>query len=256
MDAILSSLQKELKDGKSGVLCIVTETMGSTPRKAGAKMLFLKNGNTIGSIGGGAIEFKALKVAHEVMQEGRSLLKSFLLEEDLAMQCGGNMTIYFEPFGQSNPLFIFGAGHVGKALANFALPFGFNIHLIDPRDDVFNDLSDGSIIFYNGNYVETIANLKLTESSFVVIATPEHSSDEAVLEKLIRLPLKYLGMMGSKRKVAGIREHLMTDGHVSVEDINKVQMPIGLPMKCETPEEIALSILAQMVDVKNKKSDL
>jgi xanthine dehydrogenase accessory factor len=251
MDAILIRLQKEQKEGNSGVLCIVTQTSGSTPRKAGAKMLVLPNGSTIGSIGGGAIEYKVVKHALDVLQNRHPHMMSFLLEEDLAMQCGGDMTVYFEPFGQMPALHIFGAGHVGKALANMARPFGFVIHIIDPRDGIFDDLKDDAFVFHKGQYVETIPELKLTTSSFVVIATPEHVSDEAVLENLIKLTLKYLGMLGSKRKVAGVRERLMAKTQVIKEDIDKVHMPIGLPMKCETPEDIALSILAQLIDKKN-----
>lgn len=251
MDFVLQELTAVLAQKKAAVLCIVTETSGSSPRKAGAKMLLTSDQKMHGTVGGGALELKAIAAANEVMQTARPVTVHFTLEEELAMGCGGAVSIYFEKYGSGTPLYIFGAGHVGKALAKLAPGFGFDTNVIDPRQGIFNSFPNDKVAFYQKDYLESIADLQINEDAYVVIMTPEHKQDELLLRELLPLKLTYLGMMGSKRKVAQISEKIVNEGVFTADQLGEVRMPIGVEMRCEQPAEIALSILAQMIDTRN-----
>lgn len=236
---------------KPFVICIVTKAIGSTPRKAGSKMLVFEDGSIKGTIGGGSVELQAKKDAQMVMRQRESEVIDYQLEEDLAMQCGGNMSVYFEPIFPAEKLYVFGAGHVGREVGFYAQTLGFNVTYIDHRPDIYKEFDAGNTECLVGNYVEVIDHLSLNSDSYAVIVTPNHSFDEEVLEKLAMKDLKYLGMMGSKRKVLEVTKRLQEENKLTKEQLEKVDMPIGIPLKVETPGEIAISIVAKMTDVRN-----
>ncbi|MBS4058784.1 MAG: XdhC family protein [Bacteroidetes bacterium] len=254
MTDLIFNLSKFYEKRLAFVLCIVTESSGSTPRKSGSKMIVFENGKTEGTVGGGAVEMQVKQEALEVLKSGISKQVRYQLEKDLQMQCGGNMTIYFEPFFPAPKLYIFGAGHVGREVGFYAQTLGFDITYIDHRPDIYNEFDAGNAACLAGDYVEMASVLPLNNESFAVITTPDHSADKAVLSKLAKLDLKYVGMMGSKRKVAEITNQLLDGNVLSKEQIAKVDMPIGLPIHAETPKEIAVSIVAKLIDVRNSQS--
>lgn len=234
-------------------LCIVTETSGSTPRKAGAKMLVFADGSSKGTIGGGAVERKALEDAIICLKSGKPNKIRYLLEKDLSMQCGGAVEIYFEPFLCKPDLFIFGAGHVGREVGFYAETLGFNVHFIDFRPELLNTITIPGAVCHEGNFIETIDNLSLNPNSYVVISTPSHESDEALVLKLAKLDLAYLGLIASNRKAARISKFAIENQILTEEQLANVNMPIGIPFHAETPREIAISIVAKLIDVKNEK---
>jgi xanthine dehydrogenase accessory factor len=217
-------------------------------------MIVFENGKIEGTVGGGAVEMQAKLEAMKVLKSGASKQIHYQLEQDLEMQCGGNMTIYFEPFFPSPKLFIFGAGHVGREVGFYAQTLDFDITYIDHRPDIYKEFDTGNTECLVGDYVDIADSLPLSKDNYVVIATPNHSFDEEVLSKLAKLNLKYLGMMGSKRKVAEITKRLLEGSILTKEQISKVDMPIGLPLNAETPKEIAISIVAKLTDVRNSKN--
>jgi len=215
-------------------------------------MIVFGDGSTNGTIGGGAVEIQAIEYARKVLLEGKPAKQSYKLAEDLEMQCGGNMEVYFEPFFGDNKLYIFGAGHVGREVGKYAKDFGFNIIFIDHRPGIFREFDCGYATCMADEYLELLSRLEFTPRDFVVITTPSHEFDEMILERLAKRSLAYLGMIGSKRKVAEVRKRLLAKNELTKEQLDFVDMPIGLPFKAETPAEIAISILAKLIDVKNQ----
>jgi xanthine dehydrogenase accessory factor len=256
MQEIFNTLRTVIEQDIPAVLCIVTETTGSTPRKAGSKMLVFQDGTIKGTIGGGSVEFQAIQDALRIICTGTPFLKQFHLEEDLKMQCGGTMKIYFEPIGCLPKLYIFGGGHIGKALAGYASGLGFRPFVFDQRDGIFDEWNIPGVETQNGDFPQIIDSLTFDINTYIAIVTHKHDFDETVLLACIQRDYAYLGMIGSKRKVAEIRKNALENHSIPEAQLLKVDMPIGLPFAAETPAEIAISIVAKMIDVKNtlKKS--
>lgn len=251
MKDILYQLPELKQQGKPFVLCLVTHTQGSTPRKAGSRMIVFSDGNIMGTIGGGSVEKQAIAEAKMVLENGKPFKKQFQLEEDLQMQCGGNMEIYFEPFFEELKIFVFGAGHVGREVGRFAREFGFSVIFIDHRPEIYKEFESAYAKCIVEDYVQSLATITFSARDFVVITTPKHEYDESLLEQLAKEKLAYLGMIGSKRKVAEVRKRLLAVKALTEEQLNFVDMPIGIPFNAETPAEIAVSIVAKLIDVKN-----
>jgi xanthine dehydrogenase accessory factor len=248
---ILNDLKSVIEQGIPAVLCVVTETTGSTPRKAGSKMLVFSDGTIKGTIGGGSIEYQVIQDALGLMACGEATMKKFHLENDLKMHCGGTMNVYFEAMGCLPKLYIFGGGHIGKALAGYATGLGFRPFVFDQREGIFDNWNLPETETRTGDYFQIIDSLTFDKNTFVVIVTHKHEFDEKVLLACAPLAHAYLGMIGSKRKVAEIRTNALENKILSDEVLAKIDMPIGLPFAAETPAEIAISIIAKMIDVKN-----
>jgi len=254
MDELLFQLGKIKEQGQPFVLCIVTQTQGSTPRKEGAKMVVFANGKTIGTVGGGSIEYQAIKDALDVLASGKPRQVFYELEGDLSMKCGGKVAIYFEPLRKSIKLFIFGAGHVGREVGSFASGLGFKVHFVDNRPAIFEEFQNDYAECITGDYLVLAGQIEFSTNDFVVITTQGHAFDEELLGLLAPKNLLYLGMIGSKRKVAEAKQRFLKSGKLTSEQLSKVDMPIGVPFQAETPREIAISIVARLIDVKNKNS--
>ncbi len=251
MDEIFAKIEEIKRSGKSAALCIVVETSGSTPRKAGAKMLVCETGETFGTIGGGSVEHKMVAEALAVIGQFESKKIFLALETDAQMKCGGTMEIYIEPINPALRLIIFGAGHVGAALAHFAKEFGFKITFIDQRTSILEKLQNKGYEIIEKNYIEAANEITFDENTFVVVTTPKHEFDEQVTGICAKKPHRYLGMIGSKRKVAIVKQNFIGTGLLTKDEVENIDMPIGVEFNAQTPEEIAISILAKLIDVKN-----
>jgi len=242
------------KQGK--IFCIVTvvDSQGATPRKAGARGLIFPDGSLEGTVGGGNIEVEAIKIAQQVLKSKKPLLQKFNLEDLVVgeMICGGSMTLFFEPVFPDRVLTIFGGGHVGRAVARVAHEAGWRIRVIDEREEVLDPhfFPDEAELIAD-KYSNYIANQNFGQNDWLVIVTPKHSNDEEVLEAVIRSPAAYIGMMGSPKKVKDVVENLNQKG-IPAEILKKVYAPIGLNIGTETPGEIAVSIVSEMLAVLNK----
>ncbi|HOV11384.1 MAG TPA: XdhC/CoxI family protein [Bacteroidales bacterium] len=248
-------IYKQISDiigqNQEAVLCIITGTTGSSPRKAGSKMIVFPDKKIAGTIGGGSIEFQAIADALEVMKTSIPSKKTYQLEEDLAMHCGGTVELFFDPIKAKLDLFIFGAGHIGRVVARFAMDFGFRVTLFDPREKIFDEFNSAAYNCINEDYFTAIEKTSFSGNTFCVIVTPKHQYDENILIKLLNKPHAYLGMIGSPAKVAVARKNLIEKEGFTEQEINLVDMPIGIKFNAETPEEIAISIIAKLIDVKN-----
>lgn len=252
----MSQLFKELielqNSNKKAVLCTIIATKGSAPRKVGAKMLVLQNGKIKGTIGGGALEKKVIKQALEVLQNNKALIVKHNLVNELAMCCGGTVELFLEPIMNTKKLYIFGAGHIGKALAQFSQTLNFSVYLIDERYEAFEDEKFVGIELIKNHHKTAIEELKFDENTFVVILTHNHDYDREILALTAVRPHQYIGMIGSERKVAIAKKNLEAANILSPQQLETIDMPIGIDIKVITPEEIAISILAKLIDVRNK----
>ncbi|HAG16299.1 MAG TPA: hypothetical protein DCG69_07220 [Bacteroidales bacterium] len=249
---IFSLFQECKLKGQVAVLCLISFTSGSTPRKIGSKMLVHPNGTIDGSVGGGKIEHLVIQEALLMMNSSSSKSVDYDLSGDAAMQCGGKITVYFEPSQSRANLYIFGAGHIGKILARYASEFSFQVVLLDNRAEMLAENQLPGIKYLNGEYAILLQNINFTASTFVVSTTHKHIHDEEIVEYCLQKPHAYIGMMASKRKAALARKKWMENSILDKTKIEQVFAPIGIDIHCETPEEIAISVLAQLIDIKNK----
>jgi xanthine dehydrogenase accessory factor len=253
MQGIYTRLEELKNAGIPAVLCIVTDTQGSTPRKQGAKMIVFADGSISGTIGGGSIEKDVIEKALQMITSTNPAKFIFNLQEDLGMHCGGKMEVYMEPVCPSQPLYIFGGGHIGKALSFFASKLDFRVTVIDPREDILLPGEFPACTLVLKDFIKAAEELEFPVNSYIVIVTPRHLFDEEVLGKVARKPHIYLGMIGSKRKVALLKNRFLEENILTKEELGAIDMPIGLEMNAETPNEIAISILAKLIDVRNSR---
>ncbi|MES2836570.1 MAG: xanthine dehydrogenase accessory protein XdhC [Bacteroidota bacterium] len=252
----MSQIFKELIDlqnsNQKAVLCTIIATKGSAPRKVGAKMLVLQNGKIKGTIGGGALEKIVIEQALEVLQSNKALIVKHNLVNELAMCCGGTVELFLEPIMNTKKLYIFGAGHIGKALAQFAKALNFSVYLIDERYEAFEDEVFEGVELIKNHHKTAIEELSFDENTFVVILTHNHDYDREILALTALKPHQYIGMIGSERKVAIAKKNLEAANILSQKQLDAVDMPIGIDIKAITPEEIAISILAKLIDIRNQ----
>lgn len=240
---------------EKSALCIIVKTKGSTPRKVGAKMIVHQDGSINGTIGGGNLEKKVIENALKQIEKNEpELFKHDLLHQH-NMCCGGSVEIYIEPLKEMNKLYIFGAGHTGNALAKFAKEINFEIYVIDDRKEYLDDLTIEGINKMNLDYKKVLPSLPFDGNTYIAIMTYEHSHDRDILAHCIKQQYAYLGMIGSKRKVE-LTKKMFTEGKIATKkELENVDMPMGLNINAEGPEEIALSILAKLIAVKNNLND-
>ncbi|HYK90084.1 MAG TPA: XdhC/CoxI family protein [Acidobacteriota bacterium] len=245
--------------GSRAALATIISRKGSTPRKDPAKMLIYEDGRQMGSIGGGCTEAEVCKEALAVMRSEKPRLLSFdLTDEDAeesALLCGGVMEVYVEPILPDPTLFIFGAGHVGQAAASVARMLGFKIAVVDDRIKYANsERFPQADTFYVDSWEEVFGKLPVNDSSYLLIATRGHQYDLTCLRFALRTPARYIGLLGSRRKTKLLYEALEREG-VDPTGFERVFAPVGLEIGSETPEEIAVSIAAELVAVR-KNLDL
>ncbi|MDT8410943.1 MAG: XdhC/CoxI family protein [Vicingaceae bacterium] len=239
-------------EGIASVLCSVVHTKGSTPRKIGAKMLVKPNGEIIGTIGGGNLEKKVIENAlHQLQLKEAKIFKHDLLHQH-NMCCGGTVEIYIEPILPMKKLYIFGAGHTGKALAQYSTSLDFDTYIIDDRKDYIEELPQlNNINKLHADYKKLLPTLPFNNNTYIVILTYEHEIDRDILSYCIKQPHAYIGMIGSQRKIEMTKKIFLDASICNQEKLNTINMPIGINIAAETPEEIAISILAKLIEVKN-----
>ncbi len=323
MRKLFEQTAAHLRAGETVVWCVILAAKGSTPRGVGAKMAVFADGSIYGTIGGGAVEFQAIRFAQALPSEPengnkKAAIRSFDLysggSESTGMVCGGSVTVGFLPFPpnvaesfegidwtddnwlelkinengefgikvckdsvlkpvtaelipSSAPfvetipdgglrliealfrpyrVWIFGAGHVSKALVPVLGSLGFPMTVIDPRPELAVPDHFPGVKLLCADFEPLPVSVSITERDYAVVMTPGHEKDLAVLRQVLRTPASYIGCIGSRKKTAYVNQKLREEGF-SEEELARIHAPIGLPIKARTPEEIAISIAAELI---------
>ncbi|MGA2960191.1 MAG: XdhC/CoxI family protein [Candidatus Korobacteraceae bacterium] len=242
------------KAGRRGALATIINVRGSIPSFRTAKMLVRDDGSALGTIGGGCVEAEVWQAAREVMQEEKPRSLTFDLNNDpsynTGLVCGGTLEVFVEPVIPPAELFIFGGGHIALSLCKLAHLAGFEVTVIDDRENFANRErfpDAGQVIA--ADFEAATATLHPSASSFLVIVTRGHRDDMRVLGWAVKTPARYVGMIGSRRKVLSIYNELEKAG-MERELFERVHAPIGLDIGAVTPEEIGVAIVAEMIAVR------
>jgi xanthine dehydrogenase accessory factor len=237
--------------GQKCALATIVQVNGSIPSYESAKLLVREDGSIFGTIGGGCVEAEVWNVAREVMETERPRHLNFSLGQDAAYDngliCGGQLNVFVEPVIPQPTAFVFGAGHISKSLCKVAGMAGFATTVIDDRESFANrerfpDVDD----VFAGEYEEVFPKLNVNENSFLVIVTRGHRDDMRVLHWAIGTNARYIAMIGSKRKVIGVVKELEKQG-VPASAFERIFAPMGFEIGAVTPEEIAISVVAEMI---------
>jgi xanthine dehydrogenase accessory factor len=235
----LGALQQSIESGEPVALVTVVDVQGASPARVGGKLLVWPEGRIEGNIGGGVLARDVQEEAIKALGEGRSRLYRRVSREggldETGAPCGGEVTVFIEVVQPAATLLLVGGGHVGFALAEMGRMVGMNVQIIDERPER-----------------ATVGQLNpeaITPETYVVIASTSHASDEEALGQVLDSPAAYIGMIGSRRKVQTIFAHLRAGG-ASEEQLARVRAPIGLDLGGRSPEEIAVAILAEIIQVR------
>jgi xanthine dehydrogenase accessory factor len=239
--------------GEPFALATVIAHDGSSPRTSGAKMLVRGDGSTLGTVGGGRVEQETIDTAHDALADGEPRTLEFILTGEHGYACGGSMSVFIEPQGRRPLLVMFGAGHVGRAVTVLAHGCGFRVVVIDERPDcAVPELLPGADHVICAPVSEAFGHLKLDRESFVVIATPGHLNDFEAVRGCLATPAGFIGLLGSRHKRETLLQILEKEGYTESQRA-RVVTPVGLDIGARTPEEIAVSIVGQLIAVRRGK---
>ncbi|CAH2212507.1 XdhC family protein [Tepidibacter aestuarii] len=254
---VLDQISDEIKLNKKVALATITRVEGSTPRKEGSMMGIKEDGSIFGTIGGGKLELVVMEHAKKCIINGESKRFNFKLTDDkgsLHMQCGGEAEVFIKVFNTFDKLFIIGGGHIALELYELGKMLDFYTIIVEDREEFCNiNRFPKADELKVGNIQQVIDEYNIDDSSYIVIVTRGHKHDEIALKAIIDSEAKYIGMIGSKNKTKYIMDNLKNEG-VSQQKLDKVYAPIGISLGGETPKEIAFSIMAEMLMVKNNGS--
>ncbi|MGC2254849.1 MAG: XdhC/CoxI family protein, partial [Candidatus Acidiferrales bacterium] len=239
--------------GQRGALATIVHTNGSIPSYESSRMLVRDDGSIAGTVGGGCVEAEVWAAAKEVIREEMPRKMTFSLNNEAAYDagliCGGTLEIFVEPILPQPRLYLFGGGHVSTALGRVASLAGFSINVIDDRSSFANAERFPMAEEIVTSYEEAFEKLKPNASSYLVIVTRGHKDDMRVLEWAVGTEARYIGMIGSKRKVISVYRALEKQG-IAIEKFARVHAPVGLEIGALTPEEIAVSVTAELIAIR------
>lgn len=252
-DVFEAALRAE-QDGEPAALVTVTATEGSTPQKAGAKMLVYADGRIVGTIGGGCVEAEMTWRARQAIDERRVQSASYDLTPDQAgedgLVCGGRMEVFIEPVEGTPTLCLFGAGHVSQPLARLAKAAGFRVEVLDDRLKFCNRerFPDADLLVVE-DIAGGAARLSIGRNTYAVVVTRGHGGDTDALAAVLGRGVRFVGLLGSRPKLVHVVTALEARG-VPPEELATVRCPLGVEIGAVTPEEIAVSVLAEMIAVR------
>lgn len=256
---IFEQLPKLLKAGKRVALCTVVEKIGSGSAEKGRKILVTEDGKIIGTIGGGAFERRVKEEALKSIRGRKSKSLKFALyggakkdEVDTGLWCGGTTTVFIDVIEPNPKLVIVGSGHIALPTYRITELLGFEITVVDDeRDTLTKDRFPNAKRIYHADFKKALKEVKIDERTFVAVVHGEPKHDLAALRRFIHERMAYLGLLGSPHKIARLKEILRKEG-VPEKAIKRIHAPIGLDINAETPEEIAVSIAAELVKERKK----
>jgi xanthine dehydrogenase accessory factor len=253
LERVYEAALDAIRRGEPVAMATVVEARGSTPRKAGAKMLITADGRTVGTVGGGPLEARVIEEARAALADGQSRELHYRPagdEHGAADVCGGDMRLFVEVLLSSPTLLIVGAGHIGQALAELGAFLGYRIAVLDERAELVTpERFPQADRLLTGPLEERLRALPLTDRTYAVLVTPHHSPDEKALAVLAGRSVAYVGLLGGRRRSRATFERARALG-VPDAFLARVHTPVGLDIGAETPREIAVSILAEVIAVQ------
>ncbi len=250
---VFRALVTAQEQGEDIALATVVRTQGSVPRHEGSKLVVWPNGDIVGTVGGGMLESQVIEAARQVISEAQPRLLNFRLsnpEEGDVGICGGTIDVFIEPILPPPTVIVVGCGHVGKEVAALAKWVGFRVLVTDDRADLCSEANipgmDGYIV---APASELTDHVTITSQTYIAAMTRGQPIDLALLPALVKSPARYIGVIGSRRRwtltAEALREQGLTD-----EDLSRVYAPVGLELQAETPREIAVSVVAEIIMVQ------
>jgi xanthine dehydrogenase accessory factor len=251
---VYEELVRLRRSGQKCAIATIVQVNGSIPSYQSAKLLVREDGSIVGTVGGGCVEAEVWNAAREVMETEKPKHLTFSLGQDAAYDngliCGGQLNVFVEPVLPQPFAYIFGAGHVSKSISKVATIAGFATVVIDDREMYANrERFPEADQVHAGEYEELFGKLEINDSSYIVIVTRGHRDDMRVLRWAVGTRAKYIAMIGSKRKTISVVKELEKEG-VAREAFDKIFAPMGLEIGAITPEEIAVSVVAEMIAVR------
>jgi xanthine dehydrogenase accessory factor len=257
---VFAALGEALSRGEEAALVTIVSSNGSTPQRVGAKMLVFGDGRIVGTVGGGCYEHDAIGKAKQVLATRKPTTVKYDLNDDFAEEtglvCGGQMEVFIEPIEAAPAVYIFGAGHVGFYVGRMASEAGFAVHVVDDRAAFANAerFPQASSIVVD-DIPAWLSRTTLPPTSYAVVVTRGHRNDLDALRELAPRELRYMGLIGSRAKVARLYDALLAEGRVTPEHLARIHAPIGLDIGAVTPQEIAVSITAELIAVRRGRAD-
>ncbi len=251
MTSIYQALAELEERGRAGVVCTVMHTAGSVPRRAGSKMLVYPDGTFIGTVGGGEVESRVIEEALKALEEGTNRVVSYKMvspEKGDPGICGGQLEVFVEPILARPTVVVVGGGHVGKAVGHLASWLGYYVVVTDDRPEwctpeMHPDANDLIV----APMAELTERMEITPQTYLVLTTRGVKVDVPGMPNLIRSQAAYIGVIGSKRRWITTRKQILAETDITEEELNRVHSPVGLELNAETPEEIAVSIMAEIM---------
>jgi xanthine dehydrogenase accessory factor len=255
-ETIHRRISELLRERRQFVVATIIEVKGSAPQRPGTKMIIHPEGTFEFTIGGGTFEAEVLQDAIAAFHENKPVHREYrLTKDDNGMYCQGLVRVMFESYLPGPALMIFGGGHVGQALSRIAAATElFSVTVIDDRAQFANSEKHpdaDAVILTDRNFIKDVP--ESDDESYLVIVTRCHATDMLLVERYLEKPAAYLGLIGSNAKIRQFRRELTEKG-VSEKLLDQVHAPIGLPIGGKDPAEVAISILAELIQVKNQKS--
>jgi xanthine dehydrogenase accessory factor len=251
MREVFEAIVLALEQGERAALATVLSTTGSTPQVAGARLLMRATGELVGTVGGGAVEQRIRSELERRLKGAAAQTLHLDLGRDLGMSCGGSMDIFVEPLGPTPRLIIVGAGHVGQATAELARKVDFNVVVVDARVDQNTEARFPHCRRLVGDAKSAAEQLVPSADDWLLFVSHSHAVDAEALAVFARRPHRYLGLMGSKRKVYLMLERLLTGPDpLPPPALAHLYAPVGVPLGAETPQEIAVSIVAELIAIR------
>ena len=255
---IVSRLNGLLAEGKPAVLCTLVEKVGSGPRDAGAKMLVGPDGGALGTIGGGDVERRLVAEALEALRDGHPRILTFAMGVEpsgdavaVDSKCGGEVKVFLDVIKPNPKLIVVGSGHIGKPLAGLAHAVGFEVIVVDDAETATPERFPHAKCIHSGPFSEELELVDAKPSDFIAVVHGETDHEIAALRRFLPLGPAYIGLLGSRNKAAEHKRQLIAEGFTE-DEMEKIRVPIGLSIGAETPEEIAVSIVAELIEARRR----
>jgi xanthine dehydrogenase accessory factor len=253
MHDVMEALQHALTSGRAAAMATVVYTSGSTPQVPGARLLLLDDGRTVGTVGGGAVEHLVIRELESLLMMSEPRMLRTDLTRDLGMCCGGRMEFFLEPVVAAPRAILFGAGHVALPTARLARSVGFRVVIVDDREELNNSarFPECERVFQEPG--EFLAKHVLGHRDWVLIVTHDVRLDEEALMHTVLQAPAYIGLLGSKRKVLNLVERVQAR-LPDRANLGAIYAPVGLDIGAVTPEELAVSIVAEWIALRHGKA--